>query len=183
MVTTTQELGYNTRNFVHPDGYYLGDEVPLFRAMSTWPCHNDSFYQHYNKAFVGNPFFVAYIVDQIRKRVQFFLHFCNTRYLDDMEMVSLLKFGKIQRYVERSEWMTYTPVWLYFPTLKEGGGRNSVSGIGGIRGQVKQKMEADNNRDTDPQLMVMEKFGEFFNPACRKGHLCPMSPDGREIYI
>ena len=57
------------------------------------------------------------------------------------------------------------------------------SGGGDGPGQAQWKAEADKNRDTNSQLRVMEKFRELFNPNCCEFHLCPMSPDGREIYI
>ena len=37
------------------------------------------------------------------------------------------------------------------------------------------------NIEKDPQLRVMDKFGEFFNPSCQEGHLCTMVPDGRYV--
>ena len=56
------------------------------------------------------------------------------------------------------------------------------SGGGGLV-QAKRKMGSEKNRETDSKLRFMEKFGGFFNPACHKGHLCPMSPGARGFCI
>ena len=78
MVTTTQELYHSTQNFVRLVGDYLVDKVLFSQAMATWPHHIDQFDQKYDKAFAGNPFFGAYLVGRVHKRVQVFLHLCNT---------------------------------------------------------------------------------------------------------
>ena len=50
-------------------------------------------------------------------------------------------------------------------------GRKLDNSGGGRLVQEKRKMGAEKNRETDPQLRFMEKFGEFFKPACHEGHL------------
>ena len=82
------------------------------------------------------------IVDCIHKRVQVFLHRCNTTCPDNVEMGSLLEFGELQRHVERGEWVTTTPVWVGFPTEKEDrerGGGGVESDNGGGTGQTQRK--------------------------------------------
>ena len=44
----------------------------------------------------------------------------------------------------------------------------------GDPGLVHRKEEADNTRDTDPQIRFMEKFRKFFNPEFQEG-----GPNGR----
>ena len=66
---------------------------------------------------------------------------------------------------------------------KEDGGRKLDSGSVDGTVQAQRKVESDKNRETDPQIRAMEKFCELFNPACSKGHRCPMIPYGREICI
>ena len=48
-------------------------------------------------------------MDRIHKRVQVFLHICNTTSLEDVEIVALAEFIEIQRQVERGEWITNPP--------------------------------------------------------------------------
>ena len=77
--------------------------------MATWPRHIDFFERKYNKAFAGNRLLGTDIVDRIHKRVQVFLHSCNTTFLEDVEMGALVEFGDMQRWVERGGWITNSP--------------------------------------------------------------------------
>ena len=97
VVATTQELRHSTRNFVRMTGHYLGTEGPLSRVMEPWPHHVDRFKHQYNKAFAGHRLFGADIVDCIHKRVQLFLHSCNTTSLEDVESGALAESGEMQR--------------------------------------------------------------------------------------
>ena len=87
MVTTTQELRRITRNFLRLTGEYLGTEGPLSRAMVAWPHHIDCFELQYDKTFAVHRLFRVEIVDRIHKRIQVFMHICNTTYLKDEETV------------------------------------------------------------------------------------------------
>ena len=89
MITTTEELQHRTRKFMRMVGDYLVSEGPLIRAMATWTCHINRFERQYDKAFSGNPFFGAYLINRIHKPVKVFLYLCNTTSLKDVEMGSL----------------------------------------------------------------------------------------------
>ena len=86
--------------------------------MGTWPHHIDRFERQYNKAFVGDPLFGVYLMDCIHKRVQVFLHSCNTNTIEDVESGALVEFGGLQKKVERGEWLTKTPVLMDRPAQK-----------------------------------------------------------------
>ena len=60
------------------------------------------------------------------------------------------------------EWIIFTPAWVDFSSYKEYG--RSKLDSSGDPGLVHRKEEADNTRDTDPQIRFMEKFRKFFNP-------------------
>ena len=64
-------------------------------------------------------------MDRIHKRVQVFLHFCNTTAIEEVESVALEEFGGLQKRVERVEWITSTLVWVKRPAPKEEGRRKS----------------------------------------------------------
>ena len=64
-------------------------EGPLIQAVATWPHHIDRFEWQYEKAFAGNPFFSADLVNCIHKRVKLFLKLCNTTCLDRVETGAL----------------------------------------------------------------------------------------------
>ena len=68
--------------------------------------------------------------------------------------------------MERGEWITSTPVWVYFPAEKEDRGRKLEISSSGRPGQTQRKSEMENNRETDPQLMVSEIF--FQTPQVEK---------------
>ena len=78
VLTSTQELHHSTRNFVKLAGDYLGEGSPVCISMALWPRHSDRFERQYDRAFARDPLFGADIMDRIHKRVQVFLHSCNT---------------------------------------------------------------------------------------------------------
>ena len=96
-LASTQELSYSTRNFVKLAGDYLGEEIPLYLSMGTWPRHIDCFERQYDKAFAKGPIFGADFMDRVQKRVQVFIHSCNTTYIEDMESGALAEFGGLQK--------------------------------------------------------------------------------------
>ena len=95
MVTTTCEIRHITRNFVRLTGDYLGMEITLSIAMASWPCHIDRFERKYDKIFSGHRLFGEEIVVRIHKRVQVFLHSCNTMPLEDVETGALAESGEL----------------------------------------------------------------------------------------
>ena len=80
VLTSAQELRHSTQNFVKLAGDYLGEKSPICLLMGTWPHHIDRFERQYNKDFARDPIFGADLMDHIHKRVQVFLHSCNTTY-------------------------------------------------------------------------------------------------------
>ena len=78
VLTSTQEMRHSTRNFVNLAGDYLGEESPICLSMALWPRHIARFRRQYDKAFARDPLFGANLMDRIHKRVQVFLHSCNT---------------------------------------------------------------------------------------------------------
>ena len=77
VLASTEDLRYSTRNFVTLAGDYLGEEIPIFLPMGTWPSHIDRFKRQYDKAFAKDPLLGADLMDHIHKSVQVFLHPCN----------------------------------------------------------------------------------------------------------
>ena len=75
---------------------YLETGGPLSRTMDTWPCHIDHFERQYDKAFAGHRLFGVDTVDRIHKRVQVFLHSCNTTSLGDVEKGALVDFVELE---------------------------------------------------------------------------------------
>ena len=78
VLKSTQELRHLTRNFVKLAGDYMGEERPICLPMGMWPRRIDRFERQYDKAFARDPLFEADLMDRIHKRVQVFLHSCNT---------------------------------------------------------------------------------------------------------
>ena len=78
VLASAQELHNLTRNFVNLAGDYLGEDIPICFLMGTWSRHIDCFGRQYDKAFARYPLFGVDLMDRIHKRVQVFLHFCNT---------------------------------------------------------------------------------------------------------
>ena len=93
--------------------------------MGTWPRHIDRFKRQNNKAFSRDPLFGSDLMDRIHKRVQVFLHSCNTTVIKDVELGALAMFGRIQEKVERGEWLTSTPVCVDQPVKNKRGRRKS----------------------------------------------------------
>ena len=86
--------------------------------MGTWTRHIYRLERQYEKAFAKDPLFGADLMDRIHKRVQVFLHSCNTTAIEDMDLGALTEFGGLQKNVERGEWLTYTPGWVDRPAQK-----------------------------------------------------------------
>ena len=103
--------------------------MPNFLLMGTWPRHIDRFKRQYDKAFARDPLFGADLMDRIHKRVQVFLHSCNTPAIQDVESGALAEFGGLQKKVERGEWLTSTSVWVDRSVQKEEG-RQKYDGHG-----------------------------------------------------
>ena len=89
--------------------------------MGMWPPHIDRFERKYDKAFVKDPLFRADLMDRIHKRVQVFLHSCNTTSFKYVESGDLSEIGGIQMKVERGKWLTSTSGWVDRPNPKEEG--------------------------------------------------------------
>ena len=65
-------------------GDYLGEDSLICLLIGMWPRHIDRFERQYYKAFAKDPLFGADLMDRIHKRVQVFLHFCNTTTIEDV---------------------------------------------------------------------------------------------------
>ena len=78
--------------------------------MGSWTCHIDRFKRQYDKAFARDPLFRSDLMDRIHKRVQVFLHSCNTTAIEEVESGALSEFGGIKKKVERGECLTSIPV-------------------------------------------------------------------------
>ena len=89
MLASTQELRHSTKKFVRLAGDYLGEGRPVSIMMASRPRHIDRFERQYNKAFSRDPLFGADRMDRIHKRVQVFLHSCNTTEIEDVESGAL----------------------------------------------------------------------------------------------
>ena len=112
MLTSTQELRHSTRNFVKLAGDYLVEGSPVCVMMSFWLRHIDHFKWQYGKNFARDTLFRADLMDWIHKRVQVFLHSCNTTAIEEVDPGALEEFRGLQKRVERGEWMTSMPVWV-----------------------------------------------------------------------
>ena len=112
VLTSTQELRHSTRNFVKLSGDYLVEESPICLSMGTWPRHIDRFERQYDKAFAKGSSLWGGLMDRIHKRLQVFLHSCNTTTIEDVESGALADFGGLQNKVDRGEWLTSTLVWV-----------------------------------------------------------------------
>ena len=99
VLTSTQELRHSTRNFVKLAGDYLGEGSPICLSMASWPRHIDRFERQYDKAFAREPLFGADLMYIIHKRVQVFLHSCNTAEIEEVELGALEEFGGLQKRV------------------------------------------------------------------------------------
>ena len=123
-------------------------------------------------------------MDRIHKRVQVFLHSCDTTFIKNVESGNLAEFGGMQQKVERGEWLTLTPRWVDQPAPKEevrrksdehGSGSRS-SGRGGGR-------DAVSNTRVDPQLRIMERLGEMTASERSENLHRPLVADGRKICL
>ena len=92
VLTSTQELRHSTRNLVKLAGDYLGEGSPVYISMASWPRHIDRFERQHDKAFASDPLFGADLMYRINKRVQVFLHSCNTTSIEELESGALEKF-------------------------------------------------------------------------------------------
>ena len=152
--------------------------------MVTWPCHIDRFKRQYDKAFAKNPIFGVHLMDQIHKRVQVFLHSCNTTYIEDVESRALAEFRGLQKKMERGEWLTLKPGWVDRPAPKEKGLRKSYGHRSGSRssGGGGGRVAVFNSR-VDPQLRIMERLVGMTVAARLENLRCPLAEDGREIFL
>ena len=129
VLASTQDLRHFTRNFVKLAGDYLGEESPIFLSMGTCLRCIERFVRQYEKVFAKDPLFGADLIDRIHKRVQVFLHSCNTNAIEDMYLGALTEFRGLQKKVDRGEWLTSTPGWVNCPAPKEEG-RQKYDGHG-----------------------------------------------------
>ena len=97
ILASTQELSNSTRSFVKILGDYLGEEIPIYLSMGTWPCHIYRFERKYKKAFAKDPLFGEDFMDIIHKHVQVFLHSYTKTSIKDVESGSLVEFGDCKR--------------------------------------------------------------------------------------
>ena len=162
----------------------MGEESPICLSMGVWPCHIDRFKRQYKKSFARDHLFGEDLMDCIHKRVQVFLHSCNTTAIEDVELGDLAEFGGLQKKVERGYWLTLTPVWVNRSAQKEEGCRKSdrhrmvaiPSGSGGGR-------DAVFNHGVDPQLRIMERLRDMTVAARLENLHIPLAVDGRDICI
>ena len=89
VLASTQDLHNSKRNFVKIAGDYLGEEILLCLLMGTWLRHIERFEQQYNKDFAKDPLFGEELINRIHKRVQVFLHYCNTNSIEEVELGAL----------------------------------------------------------------------------------------------
>ena len=111
-------------------------------------------------------------MDWIHKRVQVFLHSCNTTDMEEVESGALEDFCGIQKRVERGEWMKSMPVWVERPALREEGRRKSEGNRNGAR-----------NHGVYPQLRISENLGILKQVARLENLRLPMGDDGRDICL
>ena len=97
VLASTQDLRHSMRKFVKLAGDYLGEESPLCLSMKMWPRHIDRFERQYNQSFARDPLFGAGFMDRIHKRVQVFLHSCNTASIEDVELGPLPSSGGFRK--------------------------------------------------------------------------------------
>ena len=111
-------------------------------------------------------------MDRIHKRVQVFLHYCNTTVIEEVESGTLEEFWGLQKRVDRGEWMTYMPAWVYRPAPQEEGRRKSEGTGNGAR-----------NHGVDPQLRIRKNLGILTQVAHQENLRLPMGANGREICL
>ena len=162
VITSTQELRHLTQNFDRLAGDYLGEGSPVSIMMALWPCHIDRFERKNDKDFSWDPLFGADLMDRIHKRVQVFLHSCNTTAIEDVESGALEEFQGLQKRVERGEWLTYVPAWVERPAPREEGRRKSEGTGNGAR-----------NHGVDPQLHISKNVGAITKIARQETSASP----------
>ena len=67
--------------------------------MTTWLRHIDRFEKQYYNSFVKDPIFGEDLIYRIHKRVQVFLHSCNTTSIKEVESGELIEFGGLHKKV------------------------------------------------------------------------------------
>ena len=92
MLKSTQDMRHSTGNFVKLVGDYLGEGSPVCISMASRPHHIDRFEEQYDKAFARDPLFGADLTDMVHKRVQVFLHSCNTMSIEGVDLRALEEF-------------------------------------------------------------------------------------------
>ena len=75
----------------------MGEKRLICLSMGSWPHYIDRFDRQYDKAFARDPIFGADLMDRIHKRVQVFLHSCNTTKTEEVESGALAEFGGLQK--------------------------------------------------------------------------------------
>ena len=152
--------------------------------MVIWPYNIDRFDRQYDKAFTKYPLSGADLIDRIHNCVQVFLHPCNTTSTEDVESGALKEFGWILKKVEIGYWITMMLVWVDRPTPK-GKGRRKLDGHGsGYRMRVSRGgKNLVHNIGVNPQLQVMERFGEIISAARSEKLFSPMTEDGMDICL
>ena len=133
--------------------------------MESWPRHIDRFERQYDKAFYRDLLFGADLMDWIHKRVQVFLHSCNTTEIEDVESGDLEEFRGLQKRVERGEWLTSMPVWVERPAPQEEGRRKSEGTGNGAR-----------NNGVDPQLCISKTRESSQSLHARRTFTSPWRP-------
>ena len=120
----------------------------------------------------------------IHKRVQVFLHSCNTTAIEDVESGALAEFGGLQNKVERGEWLTSTPVWVKRPAQKEEGRcKSHGNGFGARPSGGGGGRDAIFNHGINPQLRIMERLGDMKGTARSENLHTPLAKDVREICL
>ena len=131
-----------------------------------------------------DPIFGADLMDQIHKRMQVFLHSCNTTAIMDVEPGALAEFGGLQKKIERGEWLTLMPVWVDRPDQKKEGRRKSDGNVMGARPNGGGGgRDAIFNHGIDPQLRIMERIGDTTGAERLENLRIPLVVYVREIFL
>ena len=121
---------------------------------------------------------------RIHKRVQVFLHSCNTTSIEEVESGALEEFIGLQKRVERGEWMTSITVWVEQPAPREEGRQKSEgNGTGALQGGRVVVEGTVYNHGVDPQLQISEKFGILTQAAHTEDLCLPVGADGRDVCL
>ena len=123
-------------------------------------------------------------MDRIHKRVQVFLHSCNTIAIKEVDSGALLDFGGLQKKVERGGGLTSTSVWVKRPAQKEEGRqRSDRNGFGARQSGGGGGSDAIFNHRIDPQLRIIENMGNMTLAARSENLRIPLAADSREICL